>query len=220
MMRDILEYLFNFNKLDYNQSKKILIDINSNRYSHAEISSFITAYKMRNPSIEEMEGFRDALLELCVKINLNEYNTIDLCGTGGDGKDTFNISTISSFVVAGAGFKVTKHGNYGVSSNCGSSNVLEFLGIKFSAEVILDLYEEKDNGLINFKLIKGDFRRFEGSWKIKGINDSKKNSLFYDLTVKGCQWMPIGMIEKRLKRDLSENLIAVDKQARIHSIKI
>ena len=124
-MRDILEYLFNFNKLDYNQSKKILIDINSNKYSHAEISSFITAYKMRNPSIEEMEGFRDALLELCVKINLNEYNTIDLCGTGGDGKDTFNISTISSFVVAGAGFKVTKHGNYGVSSNCGSSNVLE-----------------------------------------------------------------------------------------------
>ena len=90
----------------------------------------------------------------------------------------------------------------------------DFLGIKFSAEVILDLYEEKDNGLINFRLIKGDFRRFEGSWKIKGINDSKKNSLFYDLTVKGCQWMPIGMIEKRLKRDLSENLIAVDKQAK------
>tara|TARA_B100000965_G_scaffold61224_1_gene47031 strand:+ start:386 stop:931 length:546 start_codon:yes stop_codon:yes gene_type:complete len=90
----------------------------------------------------------------------------------------------------------------------------DFLGMKFSAEVILDLYEEKDNGLINFKLIKGDFRRFEGSWKIKGINTSNKNSLVYDLTVKGCQWMPIGMIEKRLKRDLSENLIAVDKQAR------
>jgi len=131
-MKDILEYLFDFNKLDYNQSKKILIDINSNKYSNSEIASFITAYKMRNPSINEMEGFRDALLELCLKINLNEFDTVDLCGTGGDGKDTFNISTISSFIVAGAGFKVTKHGNYGVSSNCGSSNVLEFLGIKFS----------------------------------------------------------------------------------------
>ena len=131
-MKDILEYLFDFNKLDYNQSKKILMDINSNKYSNSEIASFITAYKMRSPSINEMEGFRDALLELCLKIDLNEFNTVDLCGTGGDGKDTFNISTISSFIVAGAGFKVTKHGNYGVSSNCGSSNVLEFLGIKFS----------------------------------------------------------------------------------------
>jgi len=89
----------------------------------------------------------------------------------------------------------------------------DFLGMKFSAEVILDLYEFKDQGLIRFKLIKGDFRRFEGSWQIKSINNSDKNSLIYDLTVKGCQWMPIGMIEKRLKRDLSENLIAVDKQA-------
>ena len=93
----------------------------------------------------------------------------------------------------------------------------DFLGLKFSAEVTLDLYEEKDIGQINFKLIKGDFRRFEGSWKIKGISNSDKNSLIYDLTVKGCQWMPIGMIEKRLKTDLSENLIAVDKQARISS---
>ena len=87
---------------------------------------------MRNPSIEEMEGFRDALLEQCIKIDFDDFNTIDLCGTGGDGKDTFNISTISSFIVAGSGFKVTKHGNYGVSSNCGSSNVLEYLGVKFS----------------------------------------------------------------------------------------
>ncbi len=91
----------------------------------------------------------------------------------------------------------------------------DFLGIKFSAEVFLDLYEEKELGLIKFKLIKGDFRRFEGSWQIQSINNSVKNSLIYDLTVKGCQWMPIAMIEKRLKRDLSENLIAVDKQARL-----
>ena len=93
----------------------------------------------------------------------------------------------------------------------------DFLGIKFSAEVILDLYEEKDNGLIKFNLMKGDFRRFEGSWEIKSVKNTDKNSLIYDLTVKGCQWMPIGMIEKRLKRDLSENLIAVERQAKLVS---
>ena len=90
----------------------------------------------------------------------------------------------------------------------------DFLGMKFSAEVILELDELKDKGLIIFKLIKGDFRRFEGSWQIQSLKNSSKNSLIYDLTVKGCQWMPIGMIEKRLKNDLSQNLIAVDKQAK------
>ena len=91
----------------------------------------------------------------------------------------------------------------------------DFLGMKFSAEVTIDLFEEKELGLLKFSLIKGDFRRFEGSWKIKNIRDTSKNSLIYDLTVQGCQWMPFGMIEKRLKKDLSENLIAVDKQAKI-----
>ncbi len=91
--------------------------------------------------------------------------------------------------------------------------------MKFSAEVTIDLYEEKELGLLKFSLIKGDFRRFEGSWKIQKIKGSTQNSLIYDLTVQGCQWMPIGMIEKRLKKDLSENLIAVDKQAK-YSIKL
>ena len=90
----------------------------------------------------------------------------------------------------------------------------DFLGIKFSAEVTIDLFEEKELGILRFSLIRGDFRKFEGSWKIQRIKDSSKNSLIYDLTVQGCKWMPIGMIEKRLKRDLSENLIAVDKQAK------
>ena len=94
----------------------------------------------------------------------------------------------------------------------------DFLGMKFSAEVTINLFEEKDLGLLKFSLIKGDFRRFEGSWKIQTIKNTSKNSLIYDLTVQGCQWMPIGMIEKRLKKDLSENLIAVDKQAKL-SIK-
>ena len=91
----------------------------------------------------------------------------------------------------------------------------DFLGMKFSAEVTINLFEEKDIGLLRFNLIKGDFRKFEGSWKIKQINNTSKNSLIYDLTVQGCQWMPIKMIEKRLKKDLSENLIAVDKQAKL-----
>ena len=95
----------------------------------------------------------------------------------------------------------------------------DFLGMKFSAEVTIDLFEDKDLGLLKFNLIKGDFRKFEGSWKIQNIKNTSKNSLIYDLTVQGCQWMPIRMIEKRLKKDLSENLLAVDKQAK-SSIKL
>jgi len=90
----------------------------------------------------------------------------------------------------------------------------DFLGVKFSAEVTIDLFEDKELGLLKFNLIKGDFRKFEGSWKIQNIKDTSKNSLIYDLTVQGCNRMPIGMIEKRLKKDLSENLIAVDRQAK------
>ena len=90
----------------------------------------------------------------------------------------------------------------------------DFLGVKFSAEVTIDLFEERELGLLKFSLIKGDFRKFEGSWKIQNIKNTQKNSLIYDLTVQGCNWMPIGMIEKRLKKDLSENLIAVDRQAK------
>ena len=94
----------------------------------------------------------------------------------------------------------------------------DFLGMKFSAEVTIDLFEEKELGLLRFNLIKGDFRKFQGSWKIKSNKDCLRNSLIYDLTVQGCQWMPIGMIEKRLKKDLSENLTAVEKQAKLSSI--
>jgi anthranilate phosphoribosyltransferase len=92
----------------------------------------MTVYCMRVITVDELEGFRDAMLELCLDPGLNGYDLCDLCGTGGDGKDTFNISTLASFVVAGAGYKVAKHGNYGVSSGCGSSNVMEHLGYKFS----------------------------------------------------------------------------------------
>lgn len=87
---------------------------------------------MRSITVAELEGFRDALLELCLALDFAEYDPMDVCGTGGDGKDTFNISTLASFVVAGAGQRVVKHGNYGVSSTCGSSTVMEYLGYKFT----------------------------------------------------------------------------------------
>lgn len=133
-MKAILNRLINHEKLSKKESRQMIINIADGQYTSSQIASFLTVYLMRSISLDELEGFRSALLELCLLINIDEYNTIDLCGTGGDGKDTFNISTLSSFVVAGAGIKVTKHGNYGVSSTCGSSNVLEALGVKFSNE--------------------------------------------------------------------------------------
>jgi len=96
------------------------------------MAAFMTAYCMRSITVQELEGFRDAMLDLCLPVDLETNELIDLCGTGGDGKDTFNISTLASFVVAGAGYKVAKHGNYGVSSGCGSSNVMEYLGYTFT----------------------------------------------------------------------------------------
>jgi len=131
-MKNILNRLINHEILSKQEAKEILVNISNGSYNTSQIASFLTVYMMRSITVEELEGFRDALLELCVAVDLSEYNPIDLCGTGGDGKDTFNISTLSSFVAAGAGIKVTKHGNYGVSSTCGSSNVMEYLGIKFS----------------------------------------------------------------------------------------
>lgn len=133
-MKETLNRLINHEILEKEDAKQILVNIAKGDYNTSQIAAFLTVYMMRSITIEELEGFRDALLELCLAIDLSEYNPIDLCGTGGDGKDTFNISTLSSFVTAGAGIKVTKHGNYGVSSKCGSSNVMEFLGIKFSNE--------------------------------------------------------------------------------------
>lgn len=133
-MKEILNRLINHDILSKKDAKQVLVNIAKGEYNTSQIAAFLTVYMMRSITIEELEGFRDALLELCLAVDLSDYNPIDLCGTGGDGKDTFNISTLASFVTAGAGIKVTKHGNYGVSSKCGSSNVMEFLGIKFSNE--------------------------------------------------------------------------------------
>lgn len=134
-MKKILNRLFEHEKLSRNEAREVLSKIASNSYNDAQVAAFITVYLMRTVSKDELMGFRDALLDLCLKVDLNGMKSIDLCGTGGDGKNTFNVSTLSAFVVAGAGYKVTKHGNYGVSSVCGSSNVLEALGYNFSNDV-------------------------------------------------------------------------------------
>jgi anthranilate phosphoribosyltransferase len=133
-MKNVLNKLINHDLLSKEDAKMVLVNIAKGNYNNSQIAAFLTVYMMRSITIEELEGFRDALLELCLAVDLSDYNPIDLCGTGGDGKDTFNISTLASFVTAGTGIKVTKHGNYGVSSACGSSNVMEFLGIRFSNE--------------------------------------------------------------------------------------
>jgi anthranilate phosphoribosyltransferase len=131
-MKNILNKLINHEVLSKEEAKNVLINISSGNYNPSQISAFLTVFMMRSITIEELSGFREALLELCIRVDLSAYNTIDLCGTGGDGKDTFNISTLASFISAGAGIKVAKHGNYGVSSISGSSNVMEKMGIKFS----------------------------------------------------------------------------------------
>ncbi|WP_111706531.1 anthranilate phosphoribosyltransferase [Lutibacter citreus] len=131
-MKNILNKLFEQQRLTKKEAKAILIEIAAEKFNNTQIASFLTVFLMRPISVNELAGFREALLELAVKIDLSDFNAIDLCGTGGDGKDTFNISTLTSFIVAGTGNKVAKHGNYSSSSISGSSNMLEYLGYKFT----------------------------------------------------------------------------------------
>lgn len=133
-MKKILNHLFEHKTFSREESKEILTNIATGMFNASQMAAFMAAYCMRSITVEELEGFRDGMLDLCLKPELQGYELIDLCGTGGDGKDTFNISTLASFVVAGAGYQVAKHGNYGVSSGCGSSNVMEYLGYKFTID--------------------------------------------------------------------------------------
>lgn len=131
-MKEILAHLFEYKTFSRQEAYEILTNIAKGKYDSHQIAAFMTAYGMRSIRVEELAGFRDAMYDLCLKLDFDGYDLIDLCGTGGDGKNTFNISTIASFVTAGAGYKVAKHGNIGVSSSCGSSNVMEHLGYQFS----------------------------------------------------------------------------------------
>src|SRR5450432_1748101 len=133
-MKEILKYLFEHKTLSRDKAKEVLVNISRGIYSDAEIASFTTVFLMRSITIPELLGFRYALIELCVPVDLKPFSVLDIVGTGGDGKNTFNISTLSCFIVAGTGQKIAKHGNYGASSISGASNVMEQLGYKFKAE--------------------------------------------------------------------------------------
>jgi anthranilate phosphoribosyltransferase len=133
-MKEILYKLFDYNYLTREEAKQVLIDIVRGGIPETQIASLITSFLMRSISVEEILGFRDALLEMRVKVDLSDYSPLDIVGTGGDGKNTFNISTTACFVVAGAGYNVVKHGNYGATSISGASNVIEQQGVKFNAD--------------------------------------------------------------------------------------
>lgn len=148
-MKQILQYLFNHNTLSKAEAKAILTEIAQNKFNENEVTSFVSVFLMRSITLEELEGFREALLNLAVPADLGTDDLVDIVGTGGDGKDTFNISTLASFVVAGAGQKVAKHGNYGVSTVSGSSNVLEELGYQFKTNTE-DLQKDLEKGNICF----------------------------------------------------------------------
>ncbi|MBE7691554.1 anthranilate phosphoribosyltransferase [Tenacibaculum dicentrarchi] len=145
-MKQLLNDLYQHKKLTKQQAKQVLIDIASGKFNEAHLASFMTVFMMRPISVDELAGFRNALIELAIKVDFSDYNTIDIVGTGGDGKDTFNISTMTSFVVAGTGQKVAKHGNYSVSSKSGSSDMLESFGYQFTNdEATLKSHLEKAN---------------------------------------------------------------------------
>lgn len=131
-MKQILNRLFENYTLGRSEAETAMDTITSGGCNHSQMASFITVYKMRQVTVEELEGFRNALLNRCVSLDLSEFQPMDVCGTGGDGKNTFNISTLTAFVLAGAGVRIAKHGNYGVSGPCGSSTVLEYAGVKFT----------------------------------------------------------------------------------------
>jgi len=146
-MKKLLQYLFEHKTLTREQAKEVLVQISQGVYNEHEITSFVTVFLMRSITIDELMGFRDALLSLAVKIDIDVENTIDIVGTGGDGKDTFNISTLACFIVAGAGQPVVKHGNYGASSVSGASNVMEQLGYVFKNEQTALSKEVKEAGI-------------------------------------------------------------------------
>ena len=146
-MKKLLQYLFEHKTLSREEARDVLIQISEGKYSEHEVTSFVTVFLMRSITIQELMGFRDALLSLAVKVNLGADDAIDIVGTGGDGKDTFNISTLACFIVAGTGQKVIKHGNYGASSVSGASNVMEKMGYQFKNEEAVLANELKEAGI-------------------------------------------------------------------------
>lgn len=148
-MKKLLERLFNHEELSRAEANSLMHEIAGEKYNELELASLLTVFRMRPISMEEFSGFRSALLDLMIPVNYDSSEIIDMCGTGGDGKNTFNISTLASVIVAGAGYKVAKHGNGSISSICGSSNVIQGLGYKFTNKSEL-LEEQLDKFNITF----------------------------------------------------------------------
>ncbi|MBR4619583.1 MAG: anthranilate phosphoribosyltransferase [Salinivirgaceae bacterium] len=133
-MKAILEKLFNHEVLTRGEAKELLINISQEKYKDSQIAALLTVYRMRDITVDEIVGYREALMQSQNPLDFSAFKPIDIVGTGGDGKNTFNISTCSCFVVAGAGYKVAKHGNYGATSVSGASNVIELHGVKFTSD--------------------------------------------------------------------------------------
>lgn len=134
-MKDLLYRMFEHGNLKREEARDIMLNIADGKYNDSQLAAFMTVFLMRSITTDELTGFRDAILERRLPVDFGDINAIDIVGTGGDGKNTFNISTTSCFVVAGTGRKVVKHGNYGASSVSGASNVLEHHGVKFTADL-------------------------------------------------------------------------------------
>lgn len=146
-MRKYLTRLFEHKTLDRAEAKEVLTGIGEGRFNEHEITAFMTVYLMRSITIPELQGFRDALLASCLPVDMEERQVMDIVGTGGDGKNTFNISTLACFIVAGAGQPVAKHGNYGASSISGASNVMEKMGYRFKNDPALLRHEVDEAGI-------------------------------------------------------------------------
>jgi anthranilate phosphoribosyltransferase len=170
-MKKTIEKLLAHEMLTREEAREVLIRISAGDANEMQMAAFMTVYLMRSISVQELAGFREALLSLCTPVSLQAEEAIDLCGTGGDGKNTFNISTLASFVVAGAGGKVIKHGNYGVSGISGSSNVLEHFGYCFpnTSEAIRKQYEELGIAFIHAPLFHPALRTVAPVRKALGV---------------------------------------------------
>jgi len=136
-MKKYLLSLIEGGTLSRKDTCEIMLNITRNVYNEYQIAALLMALQTRGVTVDEILGFRDGLLETGKRVNFDDYDTLDIVGTGGDGKNTFNISTCSAFVVAGAGYNVTKHGNGGSSSVSGASNVLQLHGVKFTDDTDL-----------------------------------------------------------------------------------
>ena len=157
-MKAILTRLFNHEELTSEETKQILLNITKEMYPEAQIAALLTAFQMRSITVDELIGFREALMETRLPIDFAPYRPIDIVGTGGDGKNTFNISTCACFVVAGAGYKVAKHGNYGATSVSGASNVIEQHGVRFTnnPDTLKRSMEECNIAYLHAQLFKQD----------------------------------------------------------------